>query len=280
MTNFRTSCIFRFSKEFSSIKKVIKSGIIPNYCEEDLSFDDKQIVIGIPMACFCDIPLTLMEEQNKRYGEYGIGLTKEWALKNEIAPVMYIANDIDLKPYCYINQNIENTSAVVNSKAFSEEYRRKTIFQGFPVAMYIQTLELEKEQDLCATSVRCFKKYEGQYKNKPINNYLENEWRYIVLESEKIKWKWSKEEYESWRFPSGIKNKKKPAPSSELKEFTLTFTPEDVKYILVKDDDSKSKMIEYIKTLQMFGGSTPIADKDRYDIISKIITMKQVQEDF
>ena len=280
MANFRTSNLFRFSKEFDSLQKVIESGIIPNYCEEDLSFDKEELVIGIPMACFCDIPLTLLEEHNGRYGEYGIGLTKEWGIKKGITPVMYIANETVLKSIHYYIQCEKDLSDKVNSDVFRESFKVQTIFQGLPLDMYAKTLELDLSHAANIYIIGYLKKYMGVYNKKPINNYVENEWRYIVPDAEKTKWMWSREEYESWRFPSEKKDKKKPASSNELIKCKLTFTPEDVKYILVKDEDSKSKMIEYIKTLQMFGGSTPIADKDRYDIISKIITMKQVREDF
>ena len=51
------------------LKKILRDGIIPNYCEEDLSFDKTAFVVGIPMASFCDIPITLLDEHNKRYGK-------------------------------------------------------------------------------------------------------------------------------------------------------------------------------------------------------------------
>lgn len=41
MGNYRTTSLFRFSKDFESLQKVLKNGIYPNYCEEDLSFDNE-----------------------------------------------------------------------------------------------------------------------------------------------------------------------------------------------------------------------------------------------
>ena len=64
MASFRTSSVFRFTKEFESLTKILKTGIIPNYCEEDLSFEGTDFVVGIPMASFCDIPIMLLDEHN------------------------------------------------------------------------------------------------------------------------------------------------------------------------------------------------------------------------
>ena len=44
MGNFRTSSVFKFTKDFELLKKILRDGIIPNYCEEDLSFDKTEFV--------------------------------------------------------------------------------------------------------------------------------------------------------------------------------------------------------------------------------------------
>ena len=44
---------------------------------------------GIPMVCFCDIPLSQTTDHRRRYGRYTIGMTKEWGIAKGIAPVVY-----------------------------------------------------------------------------------------------------------------------------------------------------------------------------------------------
>jgi hypothetical protein len=43
----------------------------------------------IPMISFCDIPLHLVSNHINQYGKYGIGLSREWAIKNKLNPVFY-----------------------------------------------------------------------------------------------------------------------------------------------------------------------------------------------
>ena len=45
------------------------------------------------MVSFCDIPLSLAKDHIKTYGSYGIGMMKEWGIKNNLNPVVYIERD-------------------------------------------------------------------------------------------------------------------------------------------------------------------------------------------
>lgn len=282
MGNYRTTSLFRFSKDFKSLKKVLKNGIYPNYCEEDLSFDNKKFVIGIPMISFCDIPITLLDEHTSRYGVYGIGLSKDWGIMRGVTPTMYIANDAVLRSAHYHIMNDFKLTEMVNSQEFKDKMLSETVVRSLPLGMYAKTLNAQLQHDVNTYIVGYMKKYEGEYKGKPINNYVENEWRFIVPDTNETKWMWSKKEYDDWRFPKGvIKNVPKPKPTSSLINYQLTFTPNDVKYILVKNMEFKKRVIEYIKTLKTFGSKDyELTDEDKLDLTTKIITIEQVKEDF
>jgi hypothetical protein len=108
-----TKHISHFTKEFENIKKIVEEGFKPHECEEfaidEQPTESQKILINwyafffgkteddyiagrnrtIPMVCFCDIPLKLTEIHRKRYGKYAIMLTKQWAIKHEINPLIY-----------------------------------------------------------------------------------------------------------------------------------------------------------------------------------------------
>jgi hypothetical protein len=282
MSNFRTSSVFKFTKDFELLKKIIRDGVIPNYCEEDLSFDDTEFIVGIPMASFCDIPIMLLDEHNSRYGNYGVALSKKWAIHNGLTPVMYISNDDILRSVYYYHQQNEKVLEWYNRPDIKQKLLNDTIFRGLPVADYARIIMAHEEHAINTHIIGYLKKYEGYYKGTPINNYEENEWRYLVPDNEGTKWFWSKEDYTKWRNPHGkvnLSEVNKPSPSESLRKFTLKFNINDVSYILIKDDEFKIKLINYIKNLKTLGGNILSSDiKD--DLISRIITLEQIKRDF
>lgn len=280
MSSFRTSSLFRFCNEFEMLKKVLRNGIYPNYCEEDLSFSSTDFRIGIPMVSFCDIPITLLEEHHNRYGVYGIGLKKEWGFANGITPIMYVANDNVLSSvYYYVNAGRQLLEKV-NSEDYKNEAIMQTIFSGFPLDKYIEAIEADHKHEINTHIVGYLKKYSGEYKNNKIINYSENEWRYIIPDTAETPWMWSHDEYVKWRSPEGKKDCPKPAPTEALKSNGLTFTVNDINYIIVKDE-FKDRLIKFLRETKNFGGGMhPLTEEELLSIVSRIITVEQVKNDF
>jgi Putative abortive phage resistance protein AbiGi, antitoxin len=48
------------------------------------------------IVCFCDLPLSNLSEHLNFYGNYGIGLTKEWGIGKGINPVIYLSQASEL----------------------------------------------------------------------------------------------------------------------------------------------------------------------------------------
>src|SRR4030042_2244627 len=71
-------------------------GILENEFYPRISLEHYQVnettsfKIGIPMVCFCDIPLSMTYSHMTDYGKYGIGMSKEWAKRNKLNPVLYL----------------------------------------------------------------------------------------------------------------------------------------------------------------------------------------------
>ena len=84
----------------------------------------------------------------------------------------------------------------------------------------------------------------------------------------------------TWRFPKENMSTPKPAPSPALKKYTLTYENKDLSYIIVKDEEYKERLIDFIKELKSIGGNVITNEKQKYDMISKIITLNQVERDF
>lgn len=89
--------LFHFTKSRYLKSILLSQGLYAQYSDEHFEgiFPDKSIFRFdyIPMISFCD--LTIMQltgDSNHRenFGEYGIGLTKKWGIKNKVSPVTYV----------------------------------------------------------------------------------------------------------------------------------------------------------------------------------------------
>lgn len=116
--------------------------------------------------------------------------------------------------------------------------------------------------------VKFLKPYTGYYqkgkrKKILINYYDEREWRYIP---KGIKYK---------AFPfKDINSKEIIKYNSELRSKTLTFKPTDIKYIIIAKENEKPKLAKLINKM------TTLTNADRLSLISKIVSLKEIREDF
>jgi hypothetical protein len=94
----RSNSLFHFTKSEEILYQIFKHGFWPRYCLEDISWQGYEgfEYVAFPMVCFCDIPIARISEHIDFYGSYGIGLSKNWAEKNNMNPLLYISPGSDL----------------------------------------------------------------------------------------------------------------------------------------------------------------------------------------
>ena len=98
--NISASSLFRFTTKFEYLKEIVTSGFgfrplteqiaIGSY--ENDPFGGTDIVIDqlhSLAVCFCDLPLSQTSDHLKQYGNYAIGMSKDWAMQNNITPIRY-----------------------------------------------------------------------------------------------------------------------------------------------------------------------------------------------
>jgi hypothetical protein len=196
----------------------MKNGFWPRYCTEDVNwlgyknFD----YIAYPMVCFCDIPLSRTDEHVKFYGEFGIGLTKEWAEANKITPILYVSTN-SLIPQTFRDVVDQTYKLAEEEKVKAKQRVRYLLAHSKPTEgnMVIGGKVVSKEF------------------------YQESEWRYVP-QNENISDYLNKEGYES-------KEKLEEHNVLSRDNCTITFTPKDVKYIFVKNDSDIPDMINFIQ---------------------------------
>ena len=208
--------LFHFTKSIEILKSIMKYGIQPKYCLEDFQwFGDVDVnFLAIPISCFCDIPLSRISEHTEFYGQYGIGLKKEWGLKNNLNPVIY----------CSENSNVTEIT----------KYLYEQIYK-------LQSHERDKGHEMLFKLMSLVKPIKGKMliREKTVNKefYQENEWRYIPnvnVDDQAI----NIDDYK----------KEKDDGNEMLKSHSLKITPKDICYIFVKCDNDIPQIIDFINT--------------------------------
>ena len=83
------STLFHFTSKLG-LMGLLKDNFKLKYCLEKLNHKIKPVEFAIPMVSFCDIKISQILEHIEKYGYYGIGLSKDWAIENGLNPVIYL----------------------------------------------------------------------------------------------------------------------------------------------------------------------------------------------
>lgn len=88
--NISSASLFHFVKRLEDIFDILRNGFQARYVTEIFPILERPFVI--PMKCFCDLPLGSIKHHIDKFGEYGIGISKEYAIENRITPCIYVHN--------------------------------------------------------------------------------------------------------------------------------------------------------------------------------------------
>lgn len=242
----KSHTLFHFTKSRETLQLILKNGFWPRYCLEDvgwLGIPDADFV-AYPMVCFCDIPLSRTDEHVAFYGDFGVGMSKEWAVKNDLNPILYMAS--------------QNTLA----KSISE--------MGSTAASLPEKNKRQPALNLFRHLAGHIKPSEGTMvvAGKPVQKefYQESEWRFIPRHSE-IRDHLIRANFDNVEERERV-NEKAKAHSM------LKFVPNDVKYIFVSSDSDIPAIINFIQTeLDMF----PSADLKV--LMSRVTSIESVSRD-
>ena len=236
------SSLYHFAKSIDIVLSIIRTGFYPRTAREDMNFLVKKLdhaYIGTPMVCFTDIPLDHLEEHTKQYGEYGIGMNKEWGIRNGLNPILYVVDDSDL------NKAILDLQGHIADKNIHDKKELKNVGKLYwRVAGY-------------------FKRYMESESIKPY--YDEREWRYLVPFNEG--------EHIFRLIDDSLTNENIQRLNLEVQnKFPLKFTLEDIDNIIIPDGVDKNEIMYVIYN------DTGFIEQDKSKIAYKIKTRNEVYE--
>ena len=91
MSRISSSTLFNFTDNIEFLINNLQNGFHCGTHYEKLPL--KNDGYRVPMACFCDIPLSLIKEHFDWYGKYGIGIKRSYARELGVKPIWYITSE-------------------------------------------------------------------------------------------------------------------------------------------------------------------------------------------
>jgi hypothetical protein len=250
--------LFHFTKKIESLIGILKNDFYVSFSKEKISSNGlnggpplvKEFYV--PMVSFCDLRLSELKDHMNSYGSYGIGLSKEWARRQQLNPVMYVERNSHFT-YNYL-------------KGIDDLYYH---FRG--------EINFELVFNPVMNSFRYMKNYQDDLIREcyePVPNYVfanEREWRFVplftghldYLNIEDITCKCEK-----------IKFSKLKQAELESNRTRLTFSPRDIKYIIV---DNETEILQILATIPI--AKARFSRKSIELLKSRILTREQILND-
>lgn len=252
MPSLYPTTLFHFTKR-EAFFSILRSTFRLSYAKERIVAPKSTREIGVPMVSFCDIKMAdLKYFIEKDYGNFGIGLTKEWANRKSLTPVMYINRHCTIADS--FNEGLRSIYATAGSKANEKLSADQSYLKLTNMYRYIKNYEGELERD-----------------GKTIPNYRfadEREWRFVPpIETENIA---------GFVSINKIKTKsKKREYNQQVSHIRLNFQPEDIKYLIVEKEDDIIELINHLDDVK-----SRFTPDTRRTLASRILTLDQIKNDF
>ncbi|QJW90754.1 hypothetical protein HNV11_15870 [Spirosoma taeanense] len=279
MALLSANTLFHFTKK-EFLLNIIENGFFPRYSREftpevdpDYFTDIKDIYI--PMVCFCDIPLSSVENHLDIYDHYGIGLSRKWGQNKGLNPVNYLQTKASV--ISTYRKNV-NDLVLLSRSLFVEEFMLEHGHRPSVKSIIDSVKKSDNSYEkakLTYAILSFLKPYmsKGAYRKKypEYKYYNEKEWRYvppltnIILSEFLILFE---------NIANDIQNF-----NERLVSKSLTFKAKDVKYIIL---DNSNEIDWFIKGLQNISSRFPkkFSTNDIQYLTTTIVTCKQIKEDF
>lgn len=244
---------------FTNSKEKLKSIFLENfrlgYCKEKHIIGDQETSAHVPMVSFCDIPLSQIKDHVSKYGNYGIGLTREWGIRNKLNPVLYVEQ----------------------SSLFSQSFRMAANFFLTKAQQDMETVIRDDDYFNAVNALGEMLSYVKNYqanltrKNDTVLEYRfadEREWRFVPPSQNGVTQIMSDEAFAS--------DAGKAKAKHLIHTYRLEFEPNDIKYVIIKDESEIREFVEHLRYAKQKKYSSEDIDR----LTTRILTTEQIKQDF
>lgn len=245
--------LFHGTKKYTDLSSIVKNGFYPSYATEPFAHRLTKIL----MVSFSNIPL--MEARNQvSYGDYFIGLNRQWGIRNGLHPVAYSYMD---SKYENDVSYLQHESAIGQTLSLLRSFNEKGLSLDFAGDALQLVGELSKQDISADTAAVLHKMFEGIYiktnsmqlylkhyivkdkKGRERYAYNDREWRYIPESSPKLIF----EKDASGKVSNPDFMHYDTLQKPHLKTDPLTFEIQDINYIIVKHKSEVRKIINVLE---------------------------------
>lgn len=238
--------LFHFTTKFETLISILDNEFFNiSFAREFIQGLSSNRDFGIPMVSFCDIRLTQLNQHTESYGHYGIGLTKAWADRNKLNPVIYMNKSSSV--FDYYNNELRVLSRQRSKlKNLCEDIIRTSNSAKEIESAKNKFSKVDERYRNLTDPLRYMKNYQGNLKRREapeVSNYIfadEREWRFVpdihesngkvaIASRDNIKAPGGKEKY-----------------NEQYKDVKLNFLLNDIRYIIVRSESDVPKMIEFL----------------------------------
>lgn len=245
MAEISAEALLHFTRSMARLTGILKNDFHPRYNLEKYRLGRHVVEAAFPLISFCDIPLSRLKNHISTYGYYGIGMTRAWAEKKGLNPILYLREGATLSRFM---------GAVMDGTAQT----------GTNEAVMISALR----------NIRAYiKQFEGDFYRdgrwiRNVRFYNEREWRYVP-------------EIGEGELPAILKKKDfmdravLRRAEAKLKKYRLDFEPDDIKYIIVRNEREILNTVKILKKIE-----EKYSPETVEILTSRILTSEQILRDF
>lgn len=308
MSVLSANTLFHFTSK-DALLGILKTGFRPAYSDE---FGHDVIgrslsTITIPMVCFCDLPLSRLDNHikgfdwehngekqfSKKYGNFGLGMSKEWGITKRLNPVLYATQESAVMEFIGTSYNtLLKLYKTYGNKWEKEENPFKGYFDNpLTQAMSIgspptpETYSTFRALRTALSNVASTFSQIKPYRNLSTGQiyYNEREWRYVVPYTTNYRGNAPL----FWKTPNGqlfpLVNPKHSNYEYNIEEikpilaqdYMLNFQSDDIKYIIVESKSDISDIINLLRSLP-----EKYSNESINELTTKILTCEQIHNDF
>jgi hypothetical protein len=247
-----TNCVFHFTSEFKTLFKILSERSFNYSYSREFILANTEREIGVPCVCFSSRPLSKIRYMAS-YGKWGIGLSKDWARRQQLNPVFYL--EPKSKTVEIFNESFDKITKEIS------KYETLDKSEHLPDPIIAYMLNVSSLLFNCKISIGPNKKV-----NKTNYPFLEErEWR-SYLDLRDFDGKWEKiitEVGNDWET-------KKLELNESISKFKLEFQLEDIEFIIANDVEKLISKINISNSFTKENGS-------KIDILkTKIISYKNL----